>query len=149
MNKLHFHLFATNWFILWCDQKYHRLHITSSWLHNTKLYVCIAIDVSCLYETGQDIREPVSQQWQLQMIHLGSFQSLLTHLLVNLLHFWFPTLETDCGVIFSIVKARMLATCYFSGTNQSSHLRAMEPLHCPYSIIWVFWKYKKKYKKNP
>lgn len=37
-----------------------RLHITSSGLHNPKLYVYIAVDVSGLYETGQDIRTCLS-----------------------------------------------------------------------------------------
>lgn len=103
------------------------------------IYICTS---KPFMKWAKNIREPVSQEWQLQMIHLRSFQSLLTHHLINLL-FFFPTLEMYCDGIFNTVKARVLATCCFPGTNQSSHLIAMESLYCPWLIIWIFWQKKK------
>lgn len=80
---------------------------------------------------------------------LGSFQSLQTHHLVNLLQYFFPTTEMDCDSTFSVVTAGVLATCSSPGTNQSSHLTAMESLSSPCLIIWVLWRNKSAHFPGP
>lgn len=79
---------------------------------------------------------------------LGSFQSLQTYHLVNLQYF-LPTTEMDCDSTFSIVTAGVLATCSSPGTNQSSHLIAIESLSSPCLIIWVLWRNKSEHFFGP